>query len=844
MIDSLKTIILGSDPFDSGGDIQSRLYYNAYYEETANWRLPSSWIEGGGVTYFDTLRLDTQGIVRIQLSADSPYFIFAGSAGPHLITEIEENAVFTVESTLNGVTHSITIIGGTGSDSDEPYEWAPSNTQEVIDFVNTVRGQGTDPYPTATLIISYHAPVDINYETDFEYNPNLQLDAQITSLGDIDYETEFEYNAQISIESKLSIIPLPKNTVGFITLGQTQNFLNAEYSRGGDSLETLSMFVPIAEDYEEQFAPANEVVQNHISSYLSLSEILYKSLKNENIVYEALASAKYKLDAESRNSAGVKPRFFGFLMNHESVTHAVPIDYEAEFEHTSVPQFEARVSALGTLNYRTEFNHNSVPQFQSRLIALGHISYRSSYNYSPVPQLEAQVSVVEDIDYRAIFNYNSSPILSAQVTALGTIEFRTNFEYTAPFNVDSQFHATGDIEYRSTLTLTHNPSPQFDAQITALDELNYTSVYIYDPNPQIQSRLVFVDGIFYRSVYANNPNPIISAQSIAHSHIQYRAYFNHTPSPFVDSTLVAGQEFTYRANSNHNPNPQLAAQLQALGGIDYTSLLEHSTNPQFNARVIATKIVDYVAAIFHSPNPLLEARTHIFSSISYEAELHYTPDLQFDINLIISSELDFETPRGKPVPSTTKDPKGLLIRSFRVGIAVRMREDVKDNFWLVVGGNSDWNTYARTDLTLDYPIADSNPPDPIRSQRAVSSPLVAVRATCDYVINDPSGEIEHGIGAGNKWTILNTAEEARQKYCHHLLFRGMVDGDIITQDVTFRQAGFYSGLIADEDYKDKDILLARQVKSYGFLESLIFRKPIHWDAGASQFSASVILIAT
>ena len=208
-------------------------------------------------------------------------------------------------------------------------------------------------------------------------------------------------------------------SIGFLTLGQTQNFLNSAFSRGNEPASTLSMFVPISAGpinpsdntesvtYEEQFAPDNEVVQNHISSYLSLSEVNYSELKRSGVLYKGIDKARYKLTNEQRNFFRIRPRFFGLPMTHERRSEEGTLEYKSTFAHSPGSQLTARLTAIGPLEYESTFAHNPDSQLDAQLLIVETTRYyRSIYNYDPTSQPTAQLTAIGDVDYRSTFAHS------------------------------------------------------------------------------------------------------------------------------------------------------------------------------------------------------------------------------------------------------------------------------------------------------------------------------------------------------------------------------------------------------------------------------------------------------
>lgn len=106
-------------------------------------KLPTEWVAGGGDAY---LRLsgiyvypiiNRNGQVQLQLDATSTHT--QTLIGPHLTDEAERGLRMEF---IHATAGTLTIIG-TGSDTEEPYVWTPSNTAEIRAWVNAYRDQNT-----------------------------------------------------------------------------------------------------------------------------------------------------------------------------------------------------------------------------------------------------------------------------------------------------------------------------------------------------------------------------------------------------------------------------------------------------------------------------------------------------------------------------------------------------------------------------------------------------------------------------------------------------------------------------------------------------------------------------
>ena len=108
-------------------------------------QLPSEWIVGGAAAYLGTISvsqsypiLGVAGNMTVRLAATLGDL--GTEAGPEFVAALETNLTMTFVHATAGtlVVNGPNAPGSTTLDDNEPYGWFPSNSAEVITFVDTV----------------------------------------------------------------------------------------------------------------------------------------------------------------------------------------------------------------------------------------------------------------------------------------------------------------------------------------------------------------------------------------------------------------------------------------------------------------------------------------------------------------------------------------------------------------------------------------------------------------------------------------------------------------------------------------------------------------------------------
>ena len=121
----------------SGAAIKNRVGVTCPRNDAA---LPTEWVVGGGAAYLAILTpangypvLRASGSVSLHL-ASTPGATGGSTAGPQLTATTE--AGLRIE--CRHATAGTLVIIGTGSDTQEPYTWTPTNSAQVTAWVNAV----------------------------------------------------------------------------------------------------------------------------------------------------------------------------------------------------------------------------------------------------------------------------------------------------------------------------------------------------------------------------------------------------------------------------------------------------------------------------------------------------------------------------------------------------------------------------------------------------------------------------------------------------------------------------------------------------------------------------------
>ena len=127
--------------------------------------------------------------------------------------------------------------------------------------------------------------------------------------------------------------------------------------------------------------------------------------------------------------------------------------------------------------------------------------------------------------------------------------------------------------------------------------------------------------------------------------------------------------------------------------------------------------------------------------------------------------------------------------------------------WLLLGRTAAW-----TD--------ELNPPAPSITDVTLDDVIGAKRCTLQWVSPSPTGEITLiGPSGEEKWTAYTDEATAVAAGCHWVMVTGEVLGDEIPT-TTFRQLGFFSGLVPTAGNEGLNALSAAQIQSVGYVESI------------------------
>jgi hypothetical protein len=173
--------------------------------------------------------------------------------------------------------------------------------------------------------------------------------------------------------------------------------------------------------------------------------------------------------------------------------------------------------------------------------------------------------------------------------------------------------------------------------------------------------------------------------------------------------------------------------------------------------------------------------------------------------------------------------------NHRVENAIRFRNALVGNIWLVIGKTSPWSS------PTDKNISDSNPPDPDNYTSRLEEVIGAKRASVYLVIEDPKGAKTFIDASGNRsyWTIIGSDDEARAKKTRFCMVEADIAGNELPVD-DFRELGFFSNLKPKKGFEDTQVLLPNQVDSYGSLEAVEYRRPVSRPYN-SIYTSSIII---
>lgn len=169
----------------------------------------------------------------------------------------------------------------------------------------------------------------------------------------------------------------------------------------------------------------------------------------------------------------------------------------------------------------------------------------------------------------------------------------------------------------------------------------------------------------------------------------------------------------------------------------------------------------------------------------------------------------------------------LLTSRHRMKNAIRFKLEHSGAIWLVIGGQAAW--------PIEY-----TPPTPALSVSAINTPVGAKLSTIRWVIQDVAGTIPFVTPTGiQMWRELTTPAEVISNQCRWCMVQGTIVGTELPT-TTFRELGFFNGLVPTAGNEGSDHLLPSEVLDYGAVETIEYRAPVTRDANSSFTFTNIV----
>lgn len=168
----------------------------------------------------------------------------------------------------------------------------------------------------------------------------------------------------------------------------------------------------------------------------------------------------------------------------------------------------------------------------------------------------------------------------------------------------------------------------------------------------------------------------------------------------------------------------------------------------------------------------------------------------------------------------------ITVERHNIAAAIDFKTLWAATVWAVYGGTSPW-------------ADENNPPEPIRTVLDVATPIAAQKGTVRWVQPDPAGAFVFNTQDGvSRWTEIVLSADVIIAGAHWCLLRAVVPDTLPL--TTFRQYGFYTGLVAAGGHSGDTGLTPANVVSYGLLRSIEYVIPQARVSGSSTILSSII----
>lgn len=169
----------------------------------------------------------------------------------------------------------------------------------------------------------------------------------------------------------------------------------------------------------------------------------------------------------------------------------------------------------------------------------------------------------------------------------------------------------------------------------------------------------------------------------------------------------------------------------------------------------------------------------------------------------------------------------LLTTEHRIRNAVRFKLSNDSKIWLVIGGQTAWPT-------------EPEPPTPAVGSTGVNTPIGGRVGVIKWVVPDPLGALPFVTPTGVQyWREVTDVNSMHSEGCRWCLLQSSIAG-LELPVTTFRELGFFTGLVPNAGFEAAIKLSPSEISSYGFLETIEYRPPVTRDENSS-FTFSNIL---